>query len=96
MLGKLQRAVFWHKDCSYKRRKEVKMKKTVAVWMTCLFVMSAVLLFPTAAQSSDPVKCFQDHSRCRENALSMDAPWWKAALYMTICDIALAKCILAP
>ena len=70
------------------------MKKPTCLALAGLVLISAVLLFPTAAAGVDIEKCYQDHLKCRESALNLDAPWYKVTLILTVCDLALAKCIL--
>lgn len=71
------------------------MKKTLLVALAGLMLLSAALYFPAAVSAHDVSECYRDHQVCRERALAMDAPWTKVALALTVCDIALGKCILA-
>lgn len=70
------------------------MKKLTAFALAGLVIISAALYFPMAAAAHDVDHCDKDHLVCRENALNMDAPWYKVMLVLTVCDIALGKCIL--
>ena len=70
------------------------MKKLACLALAGLVFVSAVLFFPTAAAGRDIEECYKDHLTCREGALNLDAPWYKVTLILTVCDLALAKCIL--
>jgi len=69
------------------------MKKLTVVAIAGLVFLSAALFVPAAA-AAESGTCFEDHMFCRENALNMDAPWYQVTLVLTLCDLALAKCIL--
>jgi hypothetical protein len=71
------------------------MKKIFLLGLAGLMLLSSVLFFPLAVSGHDVNECYGDHQACRERALAMDAPWTKVALALTVCDIALGKCILA-
>ncbi len=71
------------------------MKRTFPLALAGLLLLSAALYFPAAAKAHDVNECYRDHQVCRERALAMDAPWTKVALALTVCDVALGKCILA-
>ena len=70
------------------------MKKMIPLALVGLMLLSAPLLVPTAASARDVNECYNNHQACRERALNMDAPWTKVALLLTVCDVALGKCIL--
>jgi hypothetical protein len=59
-----------------------------------LVLFSSVLLFPLTARAHNVNECYSNHRDCREQALAMDAAWTKIAIYLTVCDFALGKCIL--
>lgn len=71
------------------------MKRTLPLALAGLMLLSAALYYPTAVRGHDVNECYRDHQVCRERALAMDAPWTKVALALTVCDVALGKCILA-
>ncbi len=73
------------------------MKKAMAFGLAVLFMLSAVTYFapPLQAQLSTPDMCYNNWNRCRARALDLDVAWWKVAVLLTICDIALGKCLLA-
>ncbi len=70
------------------------MKKLTALVLAGLVLVSAAFFFPTAVAARDVDQCYKDHLNCRENALDLDAPWYKVMLFLTVCDIALGKCAL--
>lgn len=70
------------------------MKKLIVVALAGLVLLSAVLFFPPSAAAVEVERCFRDHMTCRENALNLDAPWYQVTLFLTLCDLALGKCIL--
>ena len=71
------------------------MKKLAVLALAGLVLVSAAFFFPTSLAAHDVNECFTNHQDCRENALNMDAPWFKVMLILTVCDIALGKCALA-
>ncbi len=71
------------------------MKKAVLLALVGLILFSTVVFYPLAARARDVNECYNNHAACRERALNMDAAWTKIALALTVCDIALGKCILA-
>jgi len=70
------------------------MKKLTALALAGLIIVSAALFFPASLAARDANECYKDHQDCRVNALNLDAPWYKVMLILTVCDIALGKCIL--
>jgi hypothetical protein len=70
------------------------MKKMVSLALAGIVFASSVLLFPVAADARDVNECYNNHEACRERAFNMNASWAKIALALTVCDIALGKCIL--
>ena len=71
------------------------MKKILLLALAGLVLLSSVFFFPVAVSAHDVSECYRDHQVCRERAFNLDAPWTKVALVLTVCDIALGKCILA-
>ena len=71
------------------------MKRAAILALAGLILVSAVLYFPMTAAAHDVAECFSNHVTCRELAFNMNASWVKVALALTLCDIALGKCILA-
>lgn len=55
----------------------------------------ALLVWPLVlASQSHSDHCYDEWERCRERAFGSDAGWFKTALMLTACDMALFKCIL--
>jgi len=71
------------------------MKKTCLWALVGLILFSSVLFFPLSVRAHDVNECYRDHEVCRERALAMNGAWTKIAIYLTVCDLALGKCILA-
>ena len=71
------------------------MKKLAVFTLAVLVLVSAVLFFPTSLAAHDVNECYKNHQDCRENALNLDAPWYKVMIILTVCDFALGKCALA-
>ena len=71
------------------------MKKALLLTLAGLMLLSSAVFFPAAVGGHDVNECYRDHQVCRERAMAMDAPWTKIALLLTVCDVALGKCILA-
>ena len=71
------------------------MKKLAVFTLAVLVLVSAALFFPTSLAAHDINECFENHQECRENALNLDAPWYKVMFILTVCDLALGKCALA-
>lgn len=71
------------------------MKKLAVVALAGLVLFSSVLFFPASVAANEVGGCFDGHQTCRENAFNLDAPWYQVTLFLTLCDLALAKCILA-
>ncbi len=70
------------------------MKKLAVLALAGLVLVSAALVLPSAAAGRDIDACYRNHQECRENALNLDAPWYKVTIILTVCDLALGKCIL--
>ena len=70
------------------------MKKMVAVGLTALFLLGAVVFFPTPADAREIAKCYSNLSSCRHNANVSGDGWFRTTLMLTVCDIAFGKCVL--
>lgn len=70
------------------------MKKAVAVALAGIVLLSAGLFFPRPVAAHDVGHCYDDYDACRVRAFNMDASWFKMTLALTLCDIALGRCIL--
>jgi|GEM_PF-340344 len=72
------------------------MKKAIAVSMVALVLLSATVFFAQPAAARSVSDCYSNYEECREEALDMDVSWFKMMLVLTMCDIALGRCILYP
>jgi hypothetical protein len=70
------------------------MKRAFSLALAGVILCSSVLFFPLTADARDVNECYNNHEACRERAFNMNASWTKIALALTVCDIALGKCIL--
>jgi hypothetical protein len=70
------------------------MKKTLSLVLAGAILLSSILFLPRAVNARDVNECYTNHQVCRERAFDMNASWFKVALTLTVCDIALGKCIL--
>lgn len=71
------------------------MKKLASLTMAGLVLAAAVLLFPVRTEAAVLANyCYTDYTECRESAFALDAPWYKVAVILTVCDVALGKCLL--
>jgi hypothetical protein len=75
------------------KRKEVKMKKTIALATAGILALSLAVFSPPSLGAHDVDHCFRDHEICRQNAMNMEAPWYMVMLYLSACDVALGVCI---
>lgn len=70
------------------------MKKALLLALAGAIVLSSALYFPLSLSAQSVNGCYANYYACREKALGLDAPWTKVALLLTVCDLALGKCIL--
>lgn len=70
------------------------MRKAVAFALALGIGLALVLVMPEAGSARDVQECWDNHESCRSSALESDMPWWKAALALTVCDLALGRCII--
>jgi hypothetical protein len=76
-------------------QKEVPMKKAIALTLATVFFLSALLSLPqssTAYTRAD--MCYDDWEACRIRAFASDEGVVKTILWLTVCDVALGKCLL--
>ncbi len=69
------------------------MKKLVAVGLTALFLLGAVVFFPTPADAREIAKCYSNHSTCRKQANASEEGPFRTFLMLTLCDVAFGACI---
>ncbi len=69
------------------------MKKAIALVLAAGFVLSLGLFVPIAT-GADAKYCFDNWEVCRARALNADEGWVRIAIMLTVCDLALGKCLL--
>lgn len=69
------------------------MRQGILVGLLILLAV-ALLVWPMIlAAQSHADHCFDEWERCRERAFASDAGWIKTTLMLTVCDVALLKCL---
>lgn len=68
------------------------MKKAVALALAAVFFLSVFLFLPRAS-FADADACYDYWERCRARAFQADVGWVKTTLLLTMCDIALGRCL---
>jgi len=71
------------------------MKKVIALTLAAVFFLTALLWLPqsSAALTRSDV-CFNDWGVCRIRAFQSDEGIVRTTLWLTVCDVALGKCLL--
>lgn len=70
------------------------MRQKVGLALLALLVVGLLVLpFLVAAQSHSDY-CYDEWERCRERAFEANVGWFKTTLMLTLCDLALGKCLL--
>jgi len=71
------------------------MKRTIALLLLSAVVVTTALVVAADARAPRAVgECYDNWESCRTEALSRDASVIQTTLMLTICDIALGRCIL--
>ncbi|MBC7365181.1 MAG: hypothetical protein JHC32_07790 [Candidatus Aminicenantes bacterium] len=71
------------------------MKKALALTLSVLFILSIFLLIPTSSKAATKADiCWDDWERCRTRALESDLGVVRTTLALTVCDVALARCLM--
>ncbi len=70
------------------------MRKLAILALAGLFLVTAAVSFAAAPDLNNQTDCNNNHMKCREYTLNMDAPWYKVMVLLTACDIAFGKCML--
>ncbi len=70
------------------------MRKLAILALAGLFLVTAAVSFAAAPDLNNQTDCNNNHMKCREYTLNMDAPWYKVMVMLTACDIAFGKCML--
>ncbi|MCX7974105.1 MAG: hypothetical protein N3B16_06330 [Candidatus Aminicenantes bacterium] len=69
------------------------MRQRVFLALLILLAVGLLVLPVILASQTHADYCFNEWERCRERALASDAGWFKTTLMLTVCDIALLKCL---
>lgn len=70
------------------------MRRKVGLALLTLMVVGYLFLPVLLASEFHADYCYDEWERCRERAFESDAGWFKTTLMLTVCDVALAKCLL--
>jgi hypothetical protein len=71
------------------------MKRAIALSLAVVFFLSAFFWLPqSAAALARADICYDDWEACRSRALQSDEGIVKTILWLTVCDVALGKCLL--
>lgn len=70
------------------------MKKAIALALAAGFFLSLFVLFVPGARAHDADYCYDNWERCRIRALESNEGWVRKAVMLTVCDLALGKCLL--
>jgi len=71
------------------------MKKAIAGTLAVMIFLSLFLWFPQSSSALSRADiCFDDWESCRTRALESDEGFIKTTLWLTVCDVALGKCVL--
>jgi hypothetical protein len=71
------------------------MKRAIAGTLAVMFFLSAFLWFPQSSSARARADiCYDDWGACRNRALESEEGIVKTTLWLTVCDVALGKCLL--
>jgi hypothetical protein len=70
------------------------MRKAIASTLAVAFFLSAFLLLPQSSWATRADACYDDWGGCRSRAFESDEGIIRTALMLTVCDVALGKCLL--
>ncbi len=71
------------------------MKRAIAGTLAVMFFLSAFLWVPPSSSARERADiCFDDWEACRTRALESEEGIIKTTLWLTVCDVALGKCLL--
>ncbi|MEW5901834.1 MAG: hypothetical protein AB1715_10265 [Acidobacteriota bacterium] len=71
------------------------MKKAIALTLAAVFFLSAILLLVQVSSAKTRSEiCYDDWEACRTRAFEADEGWLRTTLMLTVCDLALGKCVL--
>ncbi len=69
------------------------MKRVIALTLAVVFFLGALLWFPRASYAHAS-HCYADWGICRQRAFASDEGVIRTTLLLTVCDIAIGKCLL--
>jgi hypothetical protein len=71
------------------------MKRAIALTLAVLCFLSAFLWLPQPSSARTRADiCYDDWETCRSRAFESDEGIVKTTLWLTVCDLALGKCVL--
>lgn len=70
------------------------MKKALAILLLGVLILTPVFVMTKAAEAHDVSHCFDDRETCRERVFGMDIGVIRMTWLLTVCDLALHKCML--
>jgi hypothetical protein len=71
------------------------MKRAIALTLAAAFFLSALLWLPQSSAAITRADiCYNDWEVCRSRAFQSDEGIVKTTLWLTVCDVALGKCLL--
>ncbi len=70
------------------------MKKMAILALAGLVLLTASASSVAAPAVNNQSDCNSNYTKCREYTFSLDAPWYKVMVLLTVCDLAFGKCAL--
>ncbi|OGD38063.1 MAG: hypothetical protein A2V45_00050 [Candidatus Aminicenantes bacterium RBG_19FT_COMBO_58_17] len=71
------------------------MKRAIALTLAVVFFLSVFLWLPQSSSARARADiCYDDWEACRSRAFQSDEGIIKTTLWLTVCDLALGKCVL--
>lgn len=71
------------------------MKKAIALTLAVVFLLSAFLFFPLVSAAAVPANsCYDNWEVCRMRAFQTQEGILRTTIMLTVCDLALGKCLL--
>jgi hypothetical protein len=71
------------------------MKRATVLTLAVIFFLSAFIWIPQSSSAREPADlCFNDWQACRTRAFESEQGIIRTTLWLTVCDLALGKCLL--
>ena len=71
------------------------MKKAIALTLATVFLLSVFLWLPQSSSARTPADvCYDNWEACRTRAFESDEGIARTILLLTVCDVALGRCLL--